>query len=234
MSVPSVEAPSLAERGSERARGRRDRLRLDRVVTGALEVAGEIGVDRMTMKDVAARLGVGTMSLYHYVDDKSDLLTHMVSRLYEGVALPPEGEPWRERLGTIATQVYRAYVAVPGLHSHVALTSPPLASAGRVADGTMAILMRAGLDRRNAMKTAMVVLGYAANQGDASAQRLLLWREHPDRRDEIAAAIARADSQAELQGLRAEALFLPYDELFEHGLDLLLDGLAVRLVPSVP
>ena len=64
---------------------RRPRLSLPRLVAGALDVARDLGADRMTMKDVATRLDVGTMSLYYYVPDKAALLAHMVGELYEGV-----------------------------------------------------------------------------------------------------------------------------------------------------
>lgn len=74
----SDRAPATAtanRRPGQRGRSRRPRLPLDvdRIVDAAIAIADRDGVDAMTMRNVAAALGVGVMSLYWYVPTKNDL-----------------------------------------------------------------------------------------------------------------------------------------------------------------
>ncbi|XRQ05784.1 TetR/AcrR family transcriptional regulator, partial [Actinomadura welshii] len=84
-------------------RGRPPTLSLDRIVAAAVEVADEIalteGLEALSMRAIATRLGVGTMSLYRYVPGKSELLDLMLDHVIE----IPEDEPdmeggWRDIL----------------------------------------------------------------------------------------------------------------------------------------
>ena len=49
----------------------RSGLTLDAVVETAITVAAEVGIDNLSMRRIADRLGVGAMSLYTHVPGKS-------------------------------------------------------------------------------------------------------------------------------------------------------------------
>ncbi len=99
------------------ARGPKPGLTLDAIVAAAVALADREGLASLSMRKVAAELGVGTMTLYRYIPGKGELLDLMLDHL-EGVdaePAPAEGEGWRESLTRIAWSTYRHYVAHPWL-----------------------------------------------------------------------------------------------------------------------
>jgi AcrR family transcriptional regulator len=72
------------------------RIPLDReqVLRAAVELADKQGIDALTMRGLAARLGVEAMSLYNHVDNKDDLLDGMVDLVAEEIDEPPDGVDW--------------------------------------------------------------------------------------------------------------------------------------------
>ncbi|MGC4763418.1 TetR/AcrR family transcriptional regulator [Micromonospora sp. DT46] len=106
-------------------KGRPD-LSVDRIVRAAIEVADAEGLAALSMRRVAERLGVGTMSLYTYVPGKGELLDVMLDTVYGETARPddvPGG--WRERLTHVARETWALYLRHPWL-LQVATTRPPL------------------------------------------------------------------------------------------------------------
>jgi AcrR family transcriptional regulator len=82
-------------------KGPRPRLDLDQIVRAAMNVADAEGLEPLSMRKVAERLGVGTMSLYTYVPGKSELLDLMFDQAVAGANELGEGT-WRERVERIA------------------------------------------------------------------------------------------------------------------------------------
>jgi AcrR family transcriptional regulator len=81
--------------------GRRPELTLDQVVAAAIEIADADGLDNLSMRRVAERLGAGTMSLYRHVPGKSELFDLMVDRVSAEVSYRYEGG-WRDQLEQVA------------------------------------------------------------------------------------------------------------------------------------
>jgi TetR/AcrR family tetracycline transcriptional repressor len=115
--------------------GRRSRpgrgLSLDRIVTAALELVDEQGIGAATMRAVSARLGVRSMSLYRYVQDRDELFDAVVERIVNELADDPEVQPrpvdgWRPYLTGMAHGVRRYARAHPHAFPLVA-TRPPTA-----------------------------------------------------------------------------------------------------------
>ncbi|GAA4417842.1 TetR/AcrR family transcriptional regulator [Georgenia halophila] len=99
-------------------KGPRPGLTLDQIVTTAIEVADTEGVDALSMRRIARGLGVGTMTLYRYIPDKTVLLNLVMDR----VSLPepdragasPE-RSWREAIENDAWQGRALYLRHPWL-----------------------------------------------------------------------------------------------------------------------
>ena len=115
--------------------GRRSRpgrgLSLDRIVTATLELMDEQGIGAATMRAVSSRLGVRSMSLYRYVQDRDELLDAVVERIVNELADDPEVQPrpvdgWRPYLAGMAHGVRRYARAHPHAFPLVA-TRPPAA-----------------------------------------------------------------------------------------------------------
>ena len=113
--------------------GRRSRpgrgLSLDRIVTTTLELVDEQGIGAATMRAVASRLGVRSMSLYRYVEDRDELLDAVVERIVNELGDDPEVqlrpvEGWRPYLTGMAHGVRRYARAHPHAFPLVA-TRPP-------------------------------------------------------------------------------------------------------------
>jgi TetR/AcrR family tetracycline transcriptional repressor len=116
-------------------RGRRSRpgrgLSLDRIVTATLELMDEQGIGATTMRAVSSRLGVRSMSLYRYVQDRDELFDAVVERIVNELADDPEVQlrpvdGWRPYLAGMAHGVRRYARAHPHAFPLVA-TRPPAA-----------------------------------------------------------------------------------------------------------
>jgi AcrR family transcriptional regulator len=90
--------------------GPKPALDLDRITAAAVAIADADGLRGLSMRQVAARLGVGTMSLYRYVPGKSELVDLMVDLVNGEVgcaADPTEG--WRAGLEQVARESLDLY-----------------------------------------------------------------------------------------------------------------------------
>ncbi|WP_308466154.1 TetR/AcrR family transcriptional regulator C-terminal domain-containing protein [Rathayibacter soli] len=73
-------------------------LNRERVLRGAVTIAGESGIGSLTIRSLAQTLGVKPMSLYHYVSNKDEILDGIVDLVFQEIELPSlEGE-WRPEL----------------------------------------------------------------------------------------------------------------------------------------
>jgi AcrR family transcriptional regulator len=69
-----------------------------RILDATLALAEEEGLDAVTMRSVAGRLGVTPMALYRYVGDKQGLLDGLVERLLDELPAPDPALEWPDRL----------------------------------------------------------------------------------------------------------------------------------------
>jgi AcrR family transcriptional regulator len=93
------------DREQRPARGRKPTLTVDAIVTAAVEMADEAGLGGLSMRALAERLGVGTMSLYTHVPGKAELIDLMLDTVLRETAGPddlPDG--WRARLELVARE----------------------------------------------------------------------------------------------------------------------------------
>jgi len=101
---------------------RRPRHTREQIAATALAIADSEGIEAVSMRRVAAELGAGTMTLYHYVASKNELVALMEDAVM-GELLVPEGElpgDWREALTAIARRTRATFIrhpwAVSGMH----------------------------------------------------------------------------------------------------------------------
>jgi AcrR family transcriptional regulator len=109
-----------------RGRGPKPGLSVDEIVAAATELADADGLAALSMRRVAERLGVGTMSLYTYVPSKAELVDVMFDTACGEVAgREPEGD-WRARLAGIARANWELYRRHPWMLQVAAMARPPL------------------------------------------------------------------------------------------------------------
>lgn len=66
------------------------------VLAAAVALADREGLAAVSMRHLAAELGVVPMALYKHVSDKNDLVAGMIDLVVAGYAAPPPGLEWRE------------------------------------------------------------------------------------------------------------------------------------------
>ena len=80
-------------------------LSRERILETALALADEDGVEAVTMRKLADRLGFEAMSLYRHVASKNDLLGGMLDVVVAEWETEPEGD-WRPAVRVIAVSVH--------------------------------------------------------------------------------------------------------------------------------
>ena len=70
-----------------------------------MAIADENGLAAVSMRAVAARVGVTAMALYRHVANKEELLDGVLEQLLAELSLPPEDEPWEDRLIALSAEV---------------------------------------------------------------------------------------------------------------------------------
>ncbi|MFC4013430.1 TetR/AcrR family transcriptional regulator C-terminal domain-containing protein [Nonomuraea purpurea] len=209
-----------------------------RIVRAAVDIADADGLAEVTMRAVAGRLGVATMSLYRHVGGKDDLLVLMVDAVLDDFPLPEQPPPgWRaglEASARVQWAVYRAHPWVAGVSS----LTRPLPSQGllKYTEWAMRALEGTGLDATTRMYVHILV--YSHVQGLAANIEL-------ERQARAATGVTSdewvAGQEEHLRWLAESMRFpafvrlldefdgdfdLDLDRLFEFGLGPLLDGLA--------
>ena len=89
----------------------------DQVIAAAVALLDEGGFDRLTMRRLAARLGVGAPTVYWHVGNKASLIAGVADAILAGEAgdlrWPAPTESWQDWLADLAGRLRRAMLAHP-------------------------------------------------------------------------------------------------------------------------
>jgi TetR/AcrR family transcriptional regulator, tetracycline repressor protein len=121
------------------------------IVEAAVAIVEAGGYEDMSIRSLAADLGVAPMSLYRHIRDKDDLLDEVVDRLLARSWHPAAAEDdWREWIAEAAASLRQFLVMQPAA-LHVYLRHPVISPAAITRmDAMMGVLRRAGLDEQTA------------------------------------------------------------------------------------
>jgi AcrR family transcriptional regulator len=94
---------------------RRAGLSREQIGATAVEIADAEGFDEVSMRNLARQLGAGTMTLYHYVRNKDEVLTLMGDAIMGELVVPDEelSGKWRDDLSKIARATRQAFKRHP-------------------------------------------------------------------------------------------------------------------------
>jgi AcrR family transcriptional regulator len=213
-------------------RSSRSRLGLthDAIVDAATKLLDEHGVAGVTMRRVAERLGVGTMTLYGYFRDKDTLLDAIIDATGAGLVPPVLEGNWKTSLRELMLALHDQLIEHPFL-VELRLRRPIISpEAMRWTEAALTILTQAGLSPGQAARAFRPLFIYTFGH---------------------AAFAPRQDATNVVSRARGAVLSLPPDEYplvtaaaqelaqvlvgqepYELGLDFLLDGIENRL-PSL-
>jgi AcrR family transcriptional regulator len=221
------------------APGPKPSLTLDRIVDAAITLADRDGVDALSMRRVAAELGVGTMSLYRYVPGKAELLALMLDRVDAPETV--QAGSWRETLERAARRTYGLYLSHPWL-LQVNWTRPVL---GPNSVAGMEVLMRGldglGLSGQERIAVVMLVDAYVVGQArnriqhDAvTVQSGLSDEEFWTQQYPFLAKAMESGRYPAMAALDEDAFGMGWAENFDFGLARILDGMAALVETRSP
>ena len=158
---------SLPERGERGPKPRYSRITIAKV---AVRVADAEGIDAVTMRRIAAELGVGTMSLYNYVPTKDHLVQLMIDQTaseYAYPASPPAGK--RAAIADLARQgrdLVQRHHWLPAVIHRPPVMGP---NALRYIDYFLGLLADSPLDTGAKMEIIALINGFALMYGGMQA-----------------------------------------------------------------
>jgi AcrR family transcriptional regulator len=207
------------------------RLSKERVRDAALRIADQGGLSGLTIRSLAEELGAKPMSVYYYVASKDELLDLLVDVVFEEIELPdPEGD-WqvemRRRACSTRDRLKVHSWAIGLLESR---TTPGPATL-RHHDAVLACLRHAGFSLELTAHAYAIIDSYVYG---FALQEAALPFEGPDSVGDVAGPImelvATGAYPTMVEMARSYYLQPGYDfaDEFEFGLDLILDGLALR------
>jgi AcrR family transcriptional regulator len=224
---------------------RKPRHTREQIAAAALAIADREGFEAVSMRRVASEIGAGTMTLYHYVRTKDDLVDLMDDAIM-GQVLIAEGElpaTWREAIRMIARRSHEVFLRHPwALQALSGSRGGP--NGMRHFEQSLAAVSSLAIPARAKLELIAIVddyvFGYVFRTGevaaafDAMAQEEVIAELLPHFEAQI-----RSGDYPHIETLFGDADTRETWELivetmtaaarFEHGLDLLLDGIEARL-----
>ncbi|MEV5510276.1 TetR/AcrR family transcriptional regulator C-terminal domain-containing protein [Streptomyces orinoci] len=231
-------SPAPAGSTAPAAPAREGELTRERIVRAAIELADREGLAALSMRGVAARLGVAVMSTYRHVGGKDDLILLMAEAALADTPLPAEAPAGcRARLETGARTLWAAHRAHPWL-AHIGPLTRPIALPGMIAfsEWNLAALDGQGLDATTMFNLNVLLYSYVQGiavhlerQAQAESVTGMTENEWLDSQAGALAALAATGRYPTFAKVLREFSETGYDlyldELFEFGLGPLLDGL---------
>ncbi|HVX66861.1 MAG TPA: TetR/AcrR family transcriptional regulator [Bryobacteraceae bacterium] len=224
------------ERLGERPAAGPAALTTDRIIQIARKLADREGLETLSMRRIAAELGSGVMSLYHYVPSKNDLMDLLLDAAMGEIEVPekPSGD-WRANLYNIANRTRECLKRHPWLltllHTRPALGPKRLAQF----EASLAAVQELGLDiktmHRMVVFLYIYVLGFVSMElSEAEALRRQEFNKLPLPYMDRLFATGAFPNFARLVG---DGKHPPSaDAFFEDGLQFVLEGMAAQMKSS--
>jgi AcrR family transcriptional regulator len=202
-------------------------------VAAAIEVADAEGLAALSMRRVAAEIGAAPMSLYRHVADKDDLVVQMMNTVFARTRLPdPPPDGWRARLELAGRTFWAMFRAHPWLASALSLTRPQvMPDALPFTEWLLTALDGHGLELSTMFTTYLMLINYvrgtAVNleaEAEAEAVTGLSSEEWLETQAQSWTSLPFGGYPM-FQRLISQEYDFSLDEIFEFGLQRLLDGL---------
>ncbi|MCK2217512.1 TetR/AcrR family transcriptional regulator C-terminal domain-containing protein [Actinomadura sp. ATCC 31491] len=194
------------------------------IVETALRLLNETGLDGLTLRRLAAELDVRAPALYWHFANKQELLDAMAARMAAGMRAVDGGGGWREALRGFARGL-RATLNAYRDGARLAAGTRPSPELFASTERSVAALESAGFPAADAVQAMITLSGYVGgfvleeqsdrtrpDAGDGPPDLAEFARAYP----RLAAGLAAIGDP---QGERS----------FDRGLELILDGLELRL-----
>jgi DNA-binding transcriptional regulator YhcF (GntR family) len=230
-SVPRVGTVVARRRLPSRATGGLDR---DRVVRAAIEIADTDGLAALSLRTVATRLGVATMTLYRHLGAKDELTQLIADAAFAEIEYPEPPPGWRSHLRVAARLQWSAYQRHPWLPRLISLTRPAVLPA-QLAYGKWTLRALDGLDLTPSTRLHV----YATMVNYVRGTAINIESEATAELDTGLTSVQWGQARLPVEGPRIAQLTAPTAELdleslFAFGLERLLDGFTLLCTPRRP
>jgi AcrR family transcriptional regulator len=200
------------------------------VLRGAVALADEGGLESVTMRKLAKRLGVEAMSLYNHVANRDDLLDGMIDIVFSEIELPSTEIDWKAALRTRAVSTREALARhrwAIGLMEGRTNHGPANL---RLHNAVLGCLRAAGFSVEMAVHAYSVqdayIYGFALQEADMSSESATDFAAEAQRQmREYEAVLDDYPHLVEVVGGHVAKEGYDYETEFLFGLDLILDGL---------
>ena len=211
---------------AHRSPGQRAGLTRDRVVAAARALAEREGAQTLTMRRVAAELGVLPNALYSHVADKTALLDAVLDAVMAEIdGTARRGESWQEGYVRVMASTRAVLLARPGLVAHFLVRPGRGPNARRLGERCLELLEQGGITGERAATGLQVTLVFTLGWAGFEVGRAT----EPDsaaRRQTSEQAFAGDAEHPRLRAAAADLARPPTAGDFETGLRWLLAGLA--------
>jgi AcrR family transcriptional regulator len=209
-------------------------LSRDRVLVAAIAITDAEGLAALTMRRVAADLGVATMSVYRHVPGKDELVLLMTDAVFGEDPLPQRVPVnWRDRLETASRRMWAVFRRHPWAAEALSLTRPQvLPNLMSYSEWSLSALRDIGYPAHRMMYAHLTLFGHVravalSLQSEVRAQEDtgMTNDEWMDTQHELLAYVA-SGRYPSLAYVAEQGFDYDIDALFEYGLKRLLDGIA--------
>jgi TetR/AcrR family transcriptional regulator, tetracycline repressor protein len=219
------------------ANGSRRVLTRERVVAEGLTVISADGAQALSMRALAARLGVVPGALYRHVRNKEQLYDLILDAVLAEVDSQVDpAQPWTAQVAGLAQGLRSVLEDRPGVAALLKIRDPLSPASLALAEAFLAPLLGAGLPGREAAAAFRLIydytLGFAVADPTSPAEQRL---GDPATRQQLQAFL-RALPASRFPGLAAHGIHAwsaDRDQRFGFGLDTLLRGLEAVQRPGV-
>ncbi len=209
-----------------RPKAGQEMLRRDRILTTALQLIDEHGVEALSMRRLATELGVDPMAIYHHLPGKQAILAGLIEIVFNELQLPPtKYATWQEQVRAFARAYHNLTRAHPNFVLYLVTDPESCAEAALVANEVLyTALAAAGLLPQAIVRTADLIVDYLNGFALAESSGRL---GQPGERQDL---IARLSDQQPDQFPTMRWVFntLTEDEIradVEVGLEIILAGI---------
>jgi len=129
------------------------------VIDAAIACGDDGGLEALTMTKLAAKLGVGTMTLYGYVANKRQLIALIAERLFDDLDVPQTGT-WEERISGYFRQFRAAALEHPFLSEVISVVQIDVPAVVADMEELLSAMRNAGLGAERAIRTFYAALSY--------------------------------------------------------------------------
>jgi len=212
---------------SRRERPAKPALTRQGIVDAALTILRDEGLDKVTMRRIAAVLDTGAASLYVYVRDTEDLHAQILDALLESIREEkPTGGTWQEQLKTLLTRYAIVLFEYPEIARMAMSTQPSGPHYMSLLDRILALLNEGGVaDREAAWGVDLLLLFATATAVEHGTARPSGQTAAEESARSIKAAASDADQYPYIARLGEELFSGPGTDRFTWGVDVLLAGI---------